>query len=66
MSIRTRKLLGTLLLLVFLGCYSLAAMAVAVWTLPGASHLTQWLYYAIAGLLWVLPAGLIVTWMQRP
>jgi hypothetical protein len=66
MNIRTRKLVGTLVLLIFLACYALAAMAVAVWTLPDASHLAQWLYYATAGLLWVVPAGFIITWMQRP
>lgn len=66
MNVRTRKLLGTLLLLAFVGCYAVAAMGVAAWVLPGASHLKQWLYYAIAGLLWVIPAGFIITWMQRP
>lgn len=66
MNVRAKKLIGTLILLVFLACYAIAAMAIAVWTLPNASHPVQWLYYAIAGLLWVLPAGLIITWMQKP
>ena len=26
----------------------------------------QWLYFLVAGLLWVLPAGLLVRWMQKP
>jgi hypothetical protein len=23
-------------------------------------------YYAVAGLLWALPAGWLISWMQRP
>jgi hypothetical protein len=65
MSPRTKKLAGTLLLIVFLALYALAAMAVAV-RLPDASHFAQWVYYVVAGLLWVVPAGAIITWMQRP
>ena len=63
---RTRKLFGAAFLCVFVPLYALTAMAVAGARLPGTSGLTQTLFYAIAGLLWVLPAGLVITWMQRP
>ena len=26
----------------------------------------QFAYFLVAGLLWVLPAGLLIRWMQRP
>ena len=63
---RLRKLVGTVVLAVFVPFYALVAMTVASARLPGTSGLTQTLFYAVAGLLWVIPAGLIITWMQRP
>ena len=66
MPIRLRKFLGTLILLVFVPTYALMAMSLAVSILPGTSGWTQAGYYIIAGLVWVLPAGVIVTWMVRP
>jgi hypothetical protein len=63
---RVRKLVGTAALAIFVPVYALIATSVAGARLPGTSGLTQTLFYAVAGLLWVIPAGLIVTWMQRP
>ena len=34
--------------------------------LPGAAWWAPGLFYLIGGLIWVLPAGLLVTWMVRP
>jgi hypothetical protein len=51
---------------VFVPLYALTAMTVAAASLPGTTGLTQTLYYAVAGLAWVIPAGLLITWMQRP
>lgn len=67
MSIRTRKLIGTLVLIVVLVVYALLAMAVAiVLQVNQASKLAELAYYIVAGLLWVLPAGAIISWMSRP
>jgi len=63
---RLRKLIGTFLLLGFIVIYALIAMAIGAGVLQNASGLTEFLYYLIAGLLWVPPAGLIISWMQRP
>jgi hypothetical protein len=63
---RIRKLIGTAILAVFVPFYALTAMSIAGARLPGSSGLTQTIFYAIAGLLWVLPAGVVITWMQRP
>ncbi len=62
---RQRKLIGTIVLVLGLIVYALVAMAVSV-RLPTWSAAAQAIYYAVAGLLWVLPAGLVITWMQRP
>lgn len=66
MQQRTRKLVGAAVLVVFVPFYALTAMTVAAARLPGTTDLTQTIFYAIAGLLWVIPAGLLIAWMQRP
>ena len=66
MNLRLRKLIGTLLTVVFQAVYVLLAMVLAVRLLPGTGGLTQLAYYAVAGLLWVIPIGLLIRWMQRP
>ncbi len=66
MTQRKRKLVGAIVLLVFLAIYALVAMMVAVVLQVNASKLTELLYYVIAGLAWTLPAGWLIAWMQRP
>lgn len=63
---RSRKLVGTIVLVAFVSIYALTAMTVAAAKLPGASGLTQLVFYVVAGLLWVIPAAILVKWMQRP
>ncbi|MDX2156441.1 MAG: DUF2842 domain-containing protein [Hyphomicrobiaceae bacterium] len=62
----TRALLGTMLLVGFLLVYVFAAMLLAVAVLPSESRVAEFLYYAVAGLAWVPPAGLIIRWMYAP
>ena len=66
MTIRQRKLAGTIALLVFLAVYALAAMLVAVVLQVNASKTVELFYYVVAGLAWVIPAGAIIKWMQKP
>jgi len=66
MNVRVRKLIGTILLVAFVCVYAFLAMVVAVMTLPEQSRAVQIAYYAVAGLVWVIPAGLIILWMERP
>lgn len=66
MTQRMRKLAGTVALLAFVIIYALLAMATAIVLQVNATKTVELAYYVIAGLAWVIPAGLIVTWMQRP
>ncbi|HXF55178.1 MAG TPA: DUF2842 domain-containing protein [Hyphomicrobiaceae bacterium] len=66
MTMRTRKLLGTVALLVFLSAYALLVMLIAVVLQVRDSKLIEVAFYAIAGLAWVVPAAILVRWMQRP
>jgi hypothetical protein len=63
---RVRKLIGTILLLVFIPAYALAVVTFAVALLPEAGTLTRLAYFIATGLFWVLPAAVIIRWMQKP
>ena len=66
MHIRTRKLVGTIALLVLVTVWALLAMAFAQFALRAQSGLVAMLFYVVAGLGWVLPAMPLVSWMVRP
>ena len=63
---RQRKFVGTVILLLFLLVYSLVASLIGAGLLPIAAKGVQLGFYVVAGLLWTLPAGLLIRWMQRP
>jgi len=66
MSIRIRKLVGTIALLILVVSWSLLAMALAQSALTDINGWVATLYYVVAGLGWVLPAMLLIRWMVRP
>lgn len=66
MTIRTRKLVGTVVLLVFLAVYSFLAMLVAVALQVSDSKVLEVAYYVVGGLAWVPPAAWVVSWMLKP
>jgi hypothetical protein len=61
-----RKLIGTVMLVIFICFYALTAMTIAAAKLPGTSGLTQLVYFVVAGLAWVIPAGALIAWMVKP
>jgi hypothetical protein len=66
MSQSLRKFVGTVVTALFVLIYALLAMAVAAAVLPGTSGWVQLLYYAVAGLVWVVPIAFLIRWMSRP
>ena len=66
MPIRTRKLIGTVALLVLVVVWSLLGMTLAQTPWLANSRLLQAIFYVVAGLGWVLPAMPIISWMARP
>ena len=66
MSIRTRKLIGTVGLLVLVSVWGLLAMALAQSVLTDINGFVATIYYVVAGLGWVLPAMPLISWMSRP
>ena len=65
MRIRTRKLIGTIGLLMLVATWALLAMAIAQFALRAQSGVVVFLFYAVAGIGWVLPAMPLVSWMSR-
>jgi hypothetical protein len=66
MTIRTRKFLGAIALLVLVVVWSLVGMAAAQIPVIAGSGWLQAIYYVVVGLGWVLPAMPIISWMSRP
>jgi hypothetical protein len=65
MSPSIKKLIGTIVTLIWLPIYALVAMGVARHVLPNANWFVAFLYYALAGTLWTIPIGMMFPWMQR-
>ncbi len=65
LSPRIKKLIGTIITLIWLPIYAILAMAVAIHVLPHAAWYEAFLYYAVAGTLWIIPIGLMMPWMHR-
>ena len=63
---RQRKLLGTVILLLYLTVYALIAALVGAGLLPQSSKGLQLAFYVVAGLAWTIPAAILIRWMQRP
>jgi hypothetical protein len=66
MTIRTRKFIGTIVLLLLVVVWSLLGMAAAQMPWLANSGLRQAIFYVVAGIGWVLPAMPIISWMARP
>ena len=60
---KSRKPIGLLMILVFLTIYCFGAMLVAVNFLPD-SKWAEFIYYPIAGILWIFPIMKIINFMQ--
>ena len=68
MPVRLRKLIGTVLLVLLVIVYAIVATVFAVAQLAESGPLIQFSFFLFSGLLWVLPAMLLIKWMagSRP
>lgn len=62
---RTRKLIGTVILVLWIIVYIALAAVAAVAFLP-RSIFAELPFYAIAGVAWAFPARYLLYWMGRP
>jgi uncharacterized protein DUF2842 len=63
---RTRKLVGTVLILLFVLIYGPVAMALAESRILAAPQVIQVLAFVVLGLAWVVPLLPLIRWMERP
>ena len=66
LPIRLRKLIGFVLILILLFFYALIVMRFAVSTNIPESGVKQFFFYLVMGMAWIIPAGAIIYWMERP
>ena len=66
MPVRLRNLIGMIVLIALVVIYALIATTVASYQLAESPWWVHLLYFLVTGLLWVLPAMLIIRWMEKP
>jgi hypothetical protein len=66
MPVRLKKLIGTFLLVALVIIYAIVATIVAVAQFSQSGPLLQFSFFLFSGLLWILPAMLIIKWMAGP
>ena len=66
MTIRTRKLIGAIILFVLLACWVMLGLALAPVAFGTNSDLAGAVFYVVAGLGWLVVAMPLVKWMSRP
>lgn len=64
MPVRLKKFVGMLALVALVIVYALVSTAIAVSQLADKSAIVHLAFYLFSGLLWVLPAMLIIKWME--
>lgn len=65
MSPSIRKLIGTVLIVVLVIVYALVATTIAATKLADAAWWVHLAYFFFTGLLWVLPAMWLISWMSK-
>ena len=66
MPVRLKKLIGTILLIALVIVYALVATTIASTRLAESGWLAHLGFFLLGGLVWILPAMLIIKWMVRP
>ena len=65
MNRRTRKFFGMIILVSWMVLYAAMGMTVGAAVVANAPGWVQIIFFIITGVLWVLPAALIIRWMEK-
>ncbi|MGL4495914.1 MAG: DUF2842 domain-containing protein [Beijerinckiaceae bacterium] len=65
MTTRTRKLLGTIIIIAFVLFYAMIVTAMIPRVILDMPRYWQWVFYIVAGLAWVLPLMPMIRWMEK-
>lgn len=63
LPLRLKKMIGMFLIIALVIVYALVAVAIATATLSQAPWYAHALYFAFSGVLWIVPAMIIIKWM---
>ena len=66
MPIRLKKFIGMILLVSLVVIYAIVAVMIASAQLAESHWSVHLAYFAFSGLLWVVPAMVIIKWMAGP
>lgn len=66
MPLRLKKFIGTILIVILVSLYAVLATTIATLTLSSSPWYVHLLYFLLSGVLWILPAMLIIRWMAGP
>ena len=62
---RLRKFVGTCLIILLVIVWALGAMALAQGRVTTLHGIWQFLVYLVLGLGWIVPAAMLIRWMQK-
>jgi len=66
MRIRTRKLIGAAALLAIAVAWPLVMLGLGYPAISRFYAPAQIIFFLMLGLVWIVPAGMLIRWMQRP
>lgn len=64
MPVRIKKLVGAIILITLVVVYAIFATAFASLYLAESSGWVHLAYFLVSGLLWVVPAMVVIKWME--
>ena len=64
LPLRAKKMIGMFFIVLLVIVYALVAVAVASATLANAPWYAHMLYFMFSGVLWIVPAMVIIKWMS--
>jgi hypothetical protein len=64
LPLRAKKMIGMFFIVLLVIVYALVAVAIASATLANAPWYAHTLYFMFSGILWVVPAMVIIKWMS--
>ncbi|MEL6752092.1 MAG: DUF2842 domain-containing protein [Pseudomonadota bacterium] len=65
LPLRAKKMIGMFMLVLLVIVYSLCAVAVATASLNDKPWYIHMAFFGFSGLLWILPAMWIISWMSK-
>ena len=63
---RLKRFIGMIVLVALVVLYALIATTVATYRLAESPWYIHLAFFAISGVVWIVPAMFVISWMERP